>query len=491
MGKKIPEVMQHEGEKFIEGALSKGFTRELAEEVFKLIEPFAGYAFNKAHSVCYALIAYWTAYLKSNYPEEYMASVMNSNAGQGEKISSAVTECLRLGVQVLLPDVNRSDSEFSVDIGADGKPAIRFGLAAVKNVGYTAVEPLVRERKDNGPYTTIEDLCRRADLRNINRRAMESLMKVGGLDSVGHRGSLLASVERIMNLSQIEVGLRESGQTNMFDLFGDDVPASVNLLTLEHGDVKQQERLAWEKELLGTFVSETPLSALAYNVPNNAVISRDSIDLDMVDQQLLIVGQVSSVRSLTTRDGKPFAAVVLDLLGGSVDVMVWPKVYQDTHELWLDGALLWIRGKVRLRDEEISIACDEVKPYVIPEIEADMISNEDLSSKWDTAEIIPVGHTGLDDDKGPMNGRNRVSTEKLWVSLEESNDPGKDEHLLREVMKLLMNHPGTNPVFLRIKTDGKLVTGELPSVSIEYWENLHEELVDIVGESGVHLEVLS
>ena len=220
MGKKNPEVMQKEKEKFLQGATGKGFTQELAEEVFQLIEPFAGYAFNKAHSVSYAMIAYWTAYFKANYPEEYMAAVMNAHAGQTDKIATDVSECLRLGIPVMLPDVNRSEPHFSIEEREDGRSAIRFGLATVKNVGGMAVAPLVEERKLNGPYTSVEDLCRRADMAGLNRRSLESLIKVGAFDGLGSRGSLLDNVERITSEAQREAQLKVSGQSSMFELMG-------------------------------------------------------------------------------------------------------------------------------------------------------------------------------------------------------------------------------------------------------------------------------
>ena len=266
MGKKIPEVMGHEKKKFIDGALAMEFPQSLAEEVFQLIEPFAGYAFNKAHSVSYAMIAYWTAYLKANYPEEYMASLMNSHLGQADKISGDTAECLRLGIPVLLPDINRSSTKFSIDINHEGQNSIRFGMACVKHVGGQAINSLIEERSKNGSYNSIEDLCRRGDLRNVNRRAMESLIRVGTLDSLSPRGPTLASIERIMATAQRESQLRESGQTNMFDLFGEAVEMPMEDLQLDHGEILHKELMEWEKELLGTWITNNPLTAAAYSI---------------------------------------------------------------------------------------------------------------------------------------------------------------------------------------------------------------------------------
>ncbi|MFH1560332.1 MAG: DNA polymerase III subunit alpha [Chloroflexota bacterium] len=487
MGKKIPEMMRHEREKFLEGALKQGFSRDLAEEVFHLVEPFAGYAFNKAHSVSYAMIAYWTAYFKANYSEEYMAAVMNAHAGQGDKIASDVTECLRLGIPVLLPDVNCSEADFSIDVNSDGKPTIRFGLATVKNVGSMAVIPLVEERKKNGPYRSVEDLCRRADLGSLNRRAMESLTKVGALDSLGDRGSLLASVERIISLAQREARLKGSGQTTMFDLFGEAVSTPISSIELEEGEVLRQEKLAWEKELLGTFISENPLSALAYRVSHDTIISRDGLDNEMDGKRVNVVGQVSSQRSGLTRDGKPFAAVALDLLGGSIEVMVWSNAYERTRDLWYEGSLVEVVGKIRLRDDDISVHCDEAKPYRIEDNNGHTAQEDEYTPEPAIPAHTVNGTPPSSEGESRSNGTSVSSPSKLWIRLEESSDVGQDEHMLREVVKLLMNYPGKGPVALRIKTDGKTVIGDLPSVSVNYCPELHQELVAMVGETGVEV----
>jgi DNA polymerase-3 subunit alpha len=200
MGKKIAEVMQKEKVNFINGAIKLGYTEEMANTIFALIEPFAGYAFNKAHSVSYALIAYQTAYLKANFPSEYMDAFLITNQDVTEKVTTAISECRRLGIQVNPPDINKSDVNFSLeDSGDPEKPAIRFGLAAVKNVGEGAVQPLIDERKLNGPFKNIEDFCRRLDAQSANRRVLESLIKTEHSDTLMFQpGALLNNVDRIL-----------------------------------------------------------------------------------------------------------------------------------------------------------------------------------------------------------------------------------------------------------------------------------------------------
>ena len=478
MGKKIPEVMRDEKDKFVNGALKQGFNKELAEEVFQLIEPFAGYAFNKAHSISYAMIAYWTAYFKANFPEEYMTAVMNAHSGQSDKISTDVTECLRLGIPVLLPDVNRSELNFSIDLDHEGHNSIRYGLSSVKNVGSATMKPLVDERKENGRFKSLEDMCRRANLGSVNRKSLESLIKGGALDSLGDRGSLFNSSDIILSLAQRESKLRDSGQTTMFDMFGESVATPIEELTINHLSIPKQEQLIWEKEMLGTFISENPLSILAKRNPGNVVISREDIEPEHTGKDISVVGQVSAYRTGYTKDNKMFSAVTLELLGGNIEVMVWPKIYETTSELWYEGSLVEIIGKVRTRNDTLSIHCDNAKNYIID---------------YDAPTIEP-SITTPESNNGQIKRDTKQSTEaknllmgstNLWIKLEETTDPSHDEHILREVIKTLMNYPGQERVGLKIKSNGKTVTGKLPFVNVSYCTSLHNDLESIVGDNSV------
>jgi len=495
MGKKIPEVMGHERKKFIEGALSLNFPKSLAEEVFQLIEPFAGYAFNKAHSVSYAMIAYWTAYLKANYPEEYMSSLMNSHLGQADKISSDTAECLRLGIPVLLPDINRSHSKFSIDINPEGKNGIRFGMACVKHVGNGAISAILNERTENGRYKSLEDLCRRGDLRNVNRRAMESLIKVGTLDSLSPRGPALASIDRILSTSQREANLKESGQTNMFDLFGESVETPMETLQLKDGEILHKELMEWEKELLGTWITNNPLTAAAYSIPSNSIISRNDIEIDMVGKKLNLVGQVSLISHRATREGKPFIIIDLALLVGNIQVVVWPDIYQRTQDIWYEGNLVELVGKLRSREDELSIHCDEVTEYTLDDKVIKNIEKEDnpLNAKSTTNQKPMINRkTEISDaEKLPNSDSKETSSKpslKLWIQIEESNNPNEDEQKLREIVRLLLNHKGDSPAALLIRTNGKVIRGELPFANIKYCEQLHSELAAIVGHDSINVE---
>ena len=360
MGKKIAEIMQKEKKNFITGALKKGYTEEIAKDIFALIEPFAGYAFNKAHSASYALIAYQTAYLKANYAAEYMTALLISQSGDQEKMAVAVGECRRLGIQVVRPDVNLSQTDFSIETDNKGTTSIRFGLQAIKNVGIGAVEPIIKERNQNGVYKSIEDFCRRADLKSVNKRVMESLIKSGALDSLGRRGALLSNIDRVLSLAQRELRMKETGQSTMFDMFGESAPVPMPSLEMTEPDVSVKEKAAWEKELLGVSLSKQPFT-LYRRDPSTILCGQ--VDEEMAGQMITVIGEVVMVTTSFTKEHKTFATVSLEDISGRLEIMIWPRTYDDTKDLWAEGNILEVKGKVRMRDERVQFAADGARPY--------------------------------------------------------------------------------------------------------------------------------
>ena len=472
MGKKIPQVMKKERRNFINRAMKKGFPAEIAEEIFNLIEPFAGYAFNKAHSVSYALIAYQTAYLKANYSAEYMTAFLTANAGQSDKVASAVGECRRLGIAIRPPDINRSELVFSIEVADNGTPAIRFGLTAIKNVGHGAVEPIIAERNRGGEYKSIEDFCRRADLSGVNRRTLESLIKAGALDSLGDRGVLLRNIERILSLAQREQRLRGTGQATMFDLWGEKVPVPMPGLELEPAIVPVREKLAWEKELMGVYLSEHPFSALAGKETALNITLCGQIDTELVGQNVAVAGIVASVRNLFTRDGRPFVTAFLEDLEGSIEVMVWPKVYAETKDLWQEGNILLVEGKVRLDKDEVQINCDSVRDYQaeVGRVKEPVVSGPAVSP------AIAV------EPEAPMVSR------RLIINLTQSQDKAGDVAHLEQVVSILEEFPGKDEVSLRVANGLKVTHLKLPHLTVGYSPELHEKLTRLVGDEGVSIE---
>lgn len=471
MGKKIPEVMKKERRSFISGAKKNEFSAEVAGEVFALIEPFAGYAFNKAHSVSYALIAYQTAYLKANYPAEYITAFLITNAGQLEKVASAVAECRRLGITVLPPDINRSQASFSIEGDSQGNaPAIRFGLTVIKNVGLGAIEPIIAERNEGGEFKSIEDLCRRCDLHGVNKRVMESLIKVGALDCLGSRGALLQNIDRILSLAQREQYLRQTGQSTMFDLWGEAMPVPMPSLELPATDVSTKEKLAWEKALIGVYLSEHPFSSFATKVASSSITLCGQIDAGLVGQTVVVAGMVASARYLFTRERAPFASAILEDLDGRIEVMVWPRVYANTRDLWQEGNILLVEGKVRLRDDRVQLNCDIVRRYQPEAAPAEEMAAVKPSEVPVVAEEAPV------------------KSRRLIVTITQSGDEASDIAYLHKLIDTLRGFPGQDEVNLRVISEGKVIKLKLSNMYANYCPELHQRLVELVGEEGIGLE---
>ncbi|UCE98210.1 MAG: DNA polymerase III subunit alpha [Dehalococcoidia bacterium] len=476
MGKKIVEVMRKERRNFIAGAKKNGFSAELAEQVFNLIEPFAGYAFNKAHAVSYALIAYQTAFLKSNYPVEYLTALFIAFAEHSEKIATAVAECRRLNIKVLPPDINHSRINFVIEKQADGTDAIRFGLAAVKNVGTAAVEPLIEERDQCGYYKSIEDLCRRADLSGVNKRVMESLIKAGALDCLGERGILVANVASIMTLVQRVQKLRQTGQTTMFDLWGDTVDVPLPSLAMIDAEVSIKDKLGWEKELLGVYLSEHPFSPyVAKAVEENTTLC-GKVDVEMEGQTIAVAGMVDSIRNLVTRDGQPSASVVLEDLDGKLEVIVWPRIFTATQEYWQEGNILLIDGKVRLRGDWVQLVCEHVRFYKIEENK----EKEDLALM--SKKILTPSVASR--EKGGVPPKMR----RLIIHLKQTSDKSGDIARLHKINNILRDYPGYDEANLIVDNGTKFFKLHLSAMRVDYCPQLHQRLVDVIGKDAVQLE---
>ncbi|MFC2043600.1 DNA polymerase III subunit alpha [Chloroflexota bacterium] len=464
MGKKIPEVMKKEKLNFISRAKKNGFSVGLAEEVFALIEPFTGYAFNKAHAVSYALIAYQTAYLKANYPAEYMTAFLAVHAGQTEKVTSAVAECRRLGIMVLSPDINHSQANFSIERDDEGSATIRFGLAAIKNVGLGAIEPIIAERDERGEFKSIEELCRRSDLRGLNKRVMESLIKAGALDSLGHRGTLLHNINSILSLAQREQRLQETGQTTMFDLWGKVVPTPVPELNLKEEEVTDKGKAEWEKELLGISFSKQPFS-LGENGPGMTLCGE--IGTEMEGQAITVIGEVNDISYLFTREKKTFIKTVLEDISGSVEVTVWPNLFESTKELWQKGSILLVEGKVKIRNDGVQLNCNSVSYYEPVPVRGE-----------EKATVI---------DKTP-NSIQPVGSRRMLITIAETGDEASDITCLNRLIGTLNDFPGEYEISLCISSNGRATTLRLPDITTGYCPELHQRLVELVGEDGLRLE---
>jgi len=457
MGKKIPAVMKKEEKNFIAKASKQGIPKELAKEVFSLIEPFAGYAFNKAHSVSYALIAYSTAYLKANYTIEYVTAFLNTYSDNMERVRLAIAESQRLGIAVLPPDINKSQSAFTIEKDEKNGSAIRFGLATIKNVGAAPIDAILSARSQDGIFKSIEDFCYRVNLHNINKKVLESLIKAGAFDPLGSRGKLLKSIDRIISLAQMGQRMRETGQTSLFDLWAQSPPAFV--LTPEAGedeDVSPKQKFDWERELLGVCFSQYPLDFMNSKLSSLITASCGEISADMANETVVTAGMVATVRQLYTRNQRPFITALLEDLDGSTEVIVWPEVYNRTRELWQEGNILLVKGLVKLREDRIQLSCYEAKPFQQSDVEEKEQSTE---IRW-----------------------------HLIIGIKQTDDTEKDIECLRHVIDILQSYPGQNRVSLNVSSEGKTTKLELPKLTITYCPELASQLTSILGEDNVRLQ---
>jgi DNA polymerase-3 subunit alpha len=352
MGKKVPELMAAERQKFIEGCVGTGHDRTLAERLWQWIEPFAGYGFPKAHAACYAMVAYQTAYLKAHFPVEWMAAVLATEATKLDKVAPSIAECRRLGVVLLPPDINRSDGRFAVESVGD-RLGIRYGLAAIRGVGDPAAAEVARAREFGGPFKSLDDLCRRLDLKIFNKGVLEHLAKAGALDAFGPREALVAAADKVLKDARKYQKRHGRDQIDLFD-FAEEAPSPLP----EVAPWIARERLLAEHEVLGTYLSDHPFR-LADGLVPDAVPSH--LLGEMEGREVTVAGAVTALRHLTTKKGERMLVAVLEDLSGKVEAVVFPRAFLRTEARWRADAILACRGKVELRDERVQLLVDSAR----------------------------------------------------------------------------------------------------------------------------------
>lgn len=366
VGKKIKSLLMEQKDKVIAGCKAQGVSLGIAEKFWELIEPFGRYGFNKSHAICYAMIAYQTAYLKAHYPVEFMAALMNSASGDVERIAFLIEECRSNDIEVLPPDINESKEKFAVTATynqeTDGGK-IRFGLAAIKNVGENVVKSVISERKDHGPYKDIEDFVIRVESKDLNRKTLESLIKGGALDALGDRAILLANIEKLQEHSKESRKARSTGQISLFGGQTGAMAISLSPLTLaEAAPLSRAEKLMWEKELLGLFISDHPLKDYQqkFDFEKNLVRIKD-IDVNKKYATIKIGGVVTKIHKIITKNGKPMVFSWLEDLSSKIEVVVFPNVLESNPTAFQENNVLIVRGKLNDRDGVPKLLCDDVR----------------------------------------------------------------------------------------------------------------------------------
>jgi DNA polymerase-3 subunit alpha len=363
MGKKIPAEMKKQQELFTKGCVENGLTQKKAEEFFELIAPFAGYGFNKAHAACYAIIAFRTAYLKANYPVEFMTALLTAESRgtsgpiKNEKVAQAVLECKRINISVLLPDINASKSDFSIE----NNSKIRFGLSAVKNVGQAAILNILEVRQEK-PFSSFQDFCLRVNLSTINKKTMESLIKSGAMDNFGNRASLLVAFpEIVLKINQIKKQ-KADGQKSLFDDDPADIDAhSINFSFTEIEDFNDKEKLQFEKDFLGIYLTSHPhLDKLSY-LKELGALEFDELETQLEGSRVKVGGILDNVKRILTKKGSEMAFISLaDEKGTALECVIFPRVFEIYKDALIKDSVIVAEGKLDTKNDKPTILVDSV-----------------------------------------------------------------------------------------------------------------------------------
>ena len=366
MGKKIPAEMEAQKEKLFNGLIENGMSESKAKKLWELIEPFAAYGFNKAHAASYGKVAYQTSYMKANFPIEYMSAVLSADAGNVDKVSESIAECNRMKIPVLPPDVNESFGPFTVVVGEKNEPArasaggesIRFGLHSIKNFGEGIADVIINERKKNGKFTSLTNFLERIQDKNLNKKSLESLIKCGALDSLEDRGRMFGNLESLLSYHK-EFAQLPSGQDSLFGGLKDE-ESNVSLTLSDGEEVTEKIRLAWEKELLGLYVTGHPLDEYKELLSTRATIKK--IDENLREGMLGVAsGIVEEVKPIVTKKGDKMAFLRIADLTGSIEAVIFPKVFAKHEAILEQENCIAIKGRKSVRNGETSLVAEDIK----------------------------------------------------------------------------------------------------------------------------------
>lgn len=457
MGKKIPEEMAKQKEKFYKGAKDFGkLSTETINKLWERIEPFAAYGFNKAHAASYAVVAYQTAYLKANYPVQYMTAILIAESGDVDKVPEVIYECERMGVKVLPPDINESFKSFAMISEKDGVPAhIRFGLNGIKNLGENIAEAIYRERKENGKFKDLQDLLTRIKDKDLNKRSVESLAKCGALDSFGHdRGLLVGNLENILAFVK---QVRESNLVTQHSLFsGTSIDMSSKLKLVDKPNATEAEKLTWEKELLGLYVTSHPFTWYQ-EVMKDALTPLKDLSGQQRNEWVVVGGILDSTKKKITRSGKAMMSAKLLDTTSNLELLVFPKTYETTAAIWVEGRAVCVIGKTSEEEGDDKLFVE--KAYVLTPENAPLLARQ-----------LGLGKTPSHKTVVPETAPETQEFFEIVIN------PEQVKIKAGEIKTVLAKYPGEKIVLLRagektIKT----------SFKVQDSEELKKELSEIIG----------
>ncbi|MFA6422994.1 MAG: DNA polymerase III subunit alpha [Patescibacteria group bacterium] len=475
IGKKIVSEMAAQKEKFFKQIIERGMKEDAAQELWNQIETFAGYGFNKSHAASYGLVAYQTAYLKAHYPSEFMAAWLTSEQSRDiEKVSFALQEASRMKIKVLPPDVNESYVDFGV-IAETGD--ISYALASIKNVGRGAAEEIVEERKKSGKYNSLENFLERMGSSVNNKKILENLAKAGALDTLVERNQVIESIEEILKFASTINKDKESAQINLFGTSENTIKASLKLK--DSTPATKRERLSWEKELLGLYLSGHPLGDLATTL-NGFVEQISLLNEKRVDQNVRVGGIIIGKKNILTRAGETMAFVKIEDASGPIELIVFPKTYNLTQNIWQDGNIIIADGALNNKDGSLKILVNNI--YQI---------DHDPASAYKILKSLPK----LEKENNRYNFRNKNSNEKTKfvsqgpISFELAKltlifPKNATKNTLADIKTIIEEYPGEQSVLLRIPSDGGYKDVEAKA-KVKISPVLKTRLIDILGKDNV------
>jgi len=365
MGKKIPAEMEAQKVKLHDGLIKNGMSEEKSAELWALIEPFAAYGFNKAHAASYGRVAYQTAYMKANFPATYMACVLTADAGDVEKIAEFISDCKRMGIPVLPPNINESFQDFTVVKASStvAKDTIRFGLTTIKNFGEGIANTIIEERKKNGKFKSLSNFLDRIKDKNLNKKSLEALIKAGALDEFGERGQMLGNVENMLVYSK-EAGKNSENQDSLFGTYIAGLENANNFKLADAPKATAIETLAWERELLGLYLSGHPLDKFKKTIEEKNYSIRKAKENPKENKEVMIAGIIEDIRAIITKKGDNMAFVKISDYDDTMETVIFPRTMAEFRNLLIKDKCVAIKGKLSLRNGEITVIVDKMKELV-------------------------------------------------------------------------------------------------------------------------------
>lgn len=357
VGKKIPAEMAKQHIKFVEGCQTfGGLTEKQAEDIWKLFEPFQGYGFNKAHAASYGLVAYQTAYMKANFPVEYMTAILTSESGDVEKIAEIVRECTRMKIEVLPPNINESFGDFTIIDGQDGNKDIRFGLYTIKNLGKDIADAIIAERKVRGKFKSLADFFERINHKNLNKKSVEALAKAGAMDELAERNMILGNLEILLSFNK---ETRDS--VNQDSLFGEIGGVSATLSLSPQEPISKRDKLAWEKELLGLYISGHPLDEYKDKIEKHGTLIKDIKSKCKPNQIVTVAAVIDEIKTFTTKNNSVMSFIKLSDCSGNIEAVAFSRIYENYRGVLVANNVIAMKGKITERNGEKSLSIEAVK----------------------------------------------------------------------------------------------------------------------------------